>query len=69
MSKLNNKNNIHNNEKKQTNIDDFIKYINNNLRMANKYYKTTNPSNIEKYNNYLYFFAKANMKCMDKIDK
>ncbi|XWV25216.1 putative ORFan [Tupanvirus deep ocean] len=66
MSKSNTNHNTVNNKTTQTNIDNFVKYINNNLRMTNKYYKTTNPDNIEKYNNYLYFFAKANMKCMDK---
>lgn len=49
-----------------TDVDEFIKYINKNIKKANKYYSNNDPDIIEKYNNYLYFFAKSSIKCMEK---
>jgi hypothetical protein len=47
-------------------VDRFVKYMNKNIKKGNKYYNSDDRNIIRKYNNYLYFLAKAGVVCMDK---
>jgi hypothetical protein len=48
----------------KNNVDDFIKYINNNLKMINKHFSIKNQKNVVQQNNHLYYFTKIGMDCM-----
>lgn len=70
MSKYSSKKNrIENNSDTNSNItgfDDFIKYVNNDIKKSNNHYSNNNPYVIKKNNDHLYFLAQATIQCIDK---
>ena len=54
---------------KKIKSDDFIKYINDNLKIISDHFRLSSENDIMQQNNHLYYFTKISMECIDKNNK